>query len=164
MGLQTSEPSPPDETKVLPPGFNHFVTCPDRNQQGDVILDDTEDYSSVWESLPASSRPVSGALRPEWEADGELATSFEWQRHLEGDKDRDSASGTMPKSPGPGQIHSYSSVFAVSTDVQFPKIFPREFNLDIILTLSWFLFLEKEKKTYRGMPGKCYKRTEKYFL
>ena len=106
MGLQTSEPSPPDETKVLPPGFNHFVTCPDRNQPGDVILDDAEDYSSVWESLPASSRPVSGALRPEWEADAELATSFEWQRHLETDKDRDSASGTMPKSPGPGQPHS----------------------------------------------------------
>ena len=102
MGLQTSgEPSPPDESKVLPSGFNHFVTCPDR-KQGDVTLDDAEDYSSVWESLPASSRPVSGALRPEWEAEADLATSFEWQRHLDTDKDRDSASGTMPKSPGPG--------------------------------------------------------------
>ena len=111
MGLQTSgDPSPPDETKVLPPGFNHFVTCPDRKQKGDVILDDAEDYSSVWESLPASSRPVSGALRPEWEADAELATSFEWQRHLEADNDRDSTSGTMPKSPGPGQIQFYSLV------------------------------------------------------
>ena len=114
MGLQTSgDPSPPDESRVLPPGFNHFVTCPDRKKtdhQG-VLLDKAEDYCSVWESVPGTptgrplsgglllSRPVSG-VRPEWE--GELATSFEWQRHLDGDRDRDSASGTMPKSAGPG--------------------------------------------------------------
>ena len=148
MGLQTSEPSPPDETKVLPPGFSHFVTCPDRNQQGHVILDDAEDYSSVWESLPASSRPVSGALRPEWEADAELATSFEWQRHLVTDKDRDSASGTMPKSPGPGQTLSYSSVAVVSRAVPISKIFPGEINL--LTHCPGFFFFKKKIYSWRN--------------
>ena len=74
-------------------------------------MDDAEDYSSVWESVPGTpaGRLLSGGLlRPEWE--GELVTSFEWQRNIDGrDRDRDSASGTMPKSPAPGKKPGHSS-------------------------------------------------------
>ena len=105
MGLQTSgDPSPPDPDTVPP--FTGLGVGGGR--PGVTSEDEAEDYSSVWaESLPPSSRPVSGVLRPDW--DTELATSFEWASRGAGQQggagaDRDSASGTLPKSPKPGTV------------------------------------------------------------